>query len=308
MFSYRAYGLGIHAAMPLPELVAGEAEGEVTIRFGSVNHPPADAFENGWVYCRPAPGEELFSWRGAGSFLVRGGHEIVVDPSPRIDEGLLRLFVLGPVLATLLRQRGYLLLHASAIAVSGEAVLFLGSAGWGKSTMAAALHARGHRLIADDMAALRVEEKRSMVFPGVPQLRLWPEAVVSSLGDDPEKLPRWNPVFEKRVRPADDGFSLRPLPVKRVYVLAEGKDTEIVSLPSQESFVELVRHSYGSDLELHASTDAERTSHFYKCASVVNGVPVRSLRRRKALQQLPELAQLIENDLAWRQNRALDAG
>lgn len=297
MFSYYAYGLGIHAAMPLPELAARETEGEVSIRFGSVDHPPADALENGRAYFSPVPGEETLYWQGVGSFLVRGGREIIVDTSGGLDERVLRLFVLGPVLATLLRQRGYLLLHASGVAVADEAILFLGSVGWGKSTMAAALHARGHGLVADDMAALQVEERRPMVFPGFPQLKLWPEAVISSLGDDPERLARWNPYFEKRVRPASHGFSSTSLPVKRIYVLDEGSPQEISPLRPQEAFVELIRHSYGSDHGLQTITDKESTSHFLKCASLVKRVPVRSLKRQKSLLELPSLAQLIEKDL-----------
>jgi HPr Serine kinase C-terminal domain len=298
MFSYLAYGLGIRAAMPLPELAVGEANSEVSIRFGSVDQLHADTLEEGWAYSRPAPGVEILSWQEIGSFLVWGGREIIVDPKPGLDERLLRLFVLGPVLATLLRQRGYLLLHASGVAVADEAVLFLGSAGWGKSTLAAALHTRGHALVADDIVALQVGEKRPTVFPGFPQLKLWPEAVICSLGDDPEKLPRWNPFFTKRVRSAEHGFSLDSLPVGRIYVLAEGDAMEILPLQPQEALVELVRHSYGSDQGLHTTTDKESTSHFHKCASIVRIVPMRRLRRKKSLLQLSEQAQLIERDLA----------
>lgn len=297
MFSYLAYGLGIRAAMPLPELSVGEVDGDVSIQFGSVDYLRQDVFEKGWAYSRPAPGEEILYWQEVGSFLVRGGHEIIVDPCPGLDERILRLFVLGPVLATLLRQRGYLLLHASGVAVADEAVLFLGSAGWGKSTMAAALHARGHGLVADDMAALQVGEGCPTVFPGFPQLKLWPEAAIHSLGDDPEKLPRWNPYFEKRVRPAAHRFSSASLPVKRIYVLAEGNAQVILPLQPQEAFVELVRHSYGSDFGLQTATHIENLSHFLKCGSVVKQVPVRSLKRPKSLAHLPRLAQLIEKDL-----------
>src|SRR5215218_6629728 len=183
--------------MPLPELVAGEAEEEVSIRFGCVGNLPLEILEEGWGHFSPAPKEDYLFWQNVGSFLVLGGRTIVVDPSPAADERILRLFVLGPVLAMLLCQRGYLLLHASAVAVADEAVLFLGSAGWGKSTMAAALHARGYRLATDDVAVLQVGERCPMLLPSFPQLRLWPEAL-ASLGDDPEKLPQCNPLFEKR--------------------------------------------------------------------------------------------------------------
>jgi hypothetical protein len=289
-FSYLAYGLGIHATMPLPELIAREVEGEVSIRFGRVDDPPPEISERGWGFFSPAPEENHLFRQEVGSFLVRGGSDIIVDPSLGLDERTLRLFILGPAMAVLLRQRGYLLLHASAVAVAGRAVLFMGDAGWGKSTVAAALHTRGHCLVTDDVAALSVGESNHMLLPSFPQLKLWPEALVS-LGDDPEKLPLCNPRFEKRARSAAHKFSPAPLPIKRIYVLSEGDDSEILPLRPQEALAELLRHTYGA-------MGVGSAPHFLECASLINEVTVCSLRRQKSLSQLPKLTQLIEDDLA----------
>jgi hypothetical protein len=290
-FSYLAYGLSIRATMPLPELVAGEqAEGRVSIRFGRVDAPPSEIAEKGWGHFSPTPYEDHIFWRGAGSFLVRGGRDVIIDPSQELDERTLRLFILGPILAVLLRQRGHLLLHASAVAVADEAVLFLGGAGWGKSTMAATLHARGHGLVTDDVAVVHTEESCSMLFPGFPQLKLWPETLVT-LGDDPGELPKCNPRFEKRVRPASDKFSSAPLPIKRIYVLDKSNSAEISPLRPQEALAELVRHTYGA-------MGVGSTSHFLECAHIANTVTVCRLRRQETLSQLPHLAQLVEDDLA----------
>jgi hypothetical protein len=294
VFSYLAYGLCIRAAMPLPELVAGEAEGgevegEVCIRFGRVEDPPSAIPEKRWGYFSPAPQEDYLYCQQVGRFLVRGGRDIVVDPCSGLDERTLRLFIVGPVLAVLLRQRGRLLLHASAVAVADEAVLFMGSAGWGKSTTAAALHARGHGLVTDDVAVLRVEEGRSVLFPGIPQLKLWPKTLVS-LGEDPENLPRCTPRFEKRARPATH-FSSAPLRLKRIYVLDEGDALEILPLRPLEALTELVRHTYGA-------MGVGDPSHFFECASITDKVAMRRLRRQKSLSQLPKLVRLIEDDLA----------
>jgi hypothetical protein len=275
--------------MPLPELVGGKAEPDVSIRFGHVNPLPFKATAEDWGYCSLGAKEDYLFWQEVGSFLVRGGREIIIDPSPELDKRVLSLFVLGPVLAVLLHQRGCLLLHASAVAVDDEAVLFLGSAGWGKSTMAAALHARGHSLVTDDVAVLRVEESRPLLFPSFPQLKLWPEALVS-LGDEPEKLPQCNPHLEKRARSAAHKFSSESLPAKRIYVLGEGNTTEILPLQPQKALAELVRHTYGG-------LGVGSTPHFLKCISILEKVAICTLRRQKSLAQLANLARLIEEDL-----------
>jgi hypothetical protein len=291
-FTYLAYGLSIQATMPLPELVAGETEREqeVSIRFGCVDGLPSEILEKGWGSFSPAPHEDYLFWQGVGSFLVRGGRDIVVDPSPELEENVLRLFILGPVLAVLLHQRGHLLLHASAVAVADEAVLFLGDTGWGKSTMAAALYARGYSLITDDVAALKANERCPMLVPGFPQLKLWPEALVS-LGEDPETLSRCNPHFEKRARPVTQDFSLESIPIKRIYVLDKGDTPKILPLGPQEALGELIRHTYGG-------LDVGSSSHFLRCASIVNQVVMCSLRRKKSLLQLSNLVRFIEDDLA----------
>src|SRR3989454_2089338 len=54
-------------------------------------------------------------------FRSREGREIVVEPAPGVDAGTLRLFLLGPVRAVLLHQRGFLVLHASAVVLDGGA-------------------------------------------------------------------------------------------------------------------------------------------------------------------------------------------
>jgi hypothetical protein len=114
---------------------------------------------------------------GIGTFLVRDGREILVDPDPDAGDALLQLALLGPVLAALLQQRGDLVLHASAVEIDGAAVGFLGGRGAGKSTMAAALLRRGYPLLTDDILAVSLEDGSPRVLPGFPQLKLWPDAV-----------------------------------------------------------------------------------------------------------------------------------
>jgi hypothetical protein len=296
--SYLAYGLGIQSALSLPELVPGKA-GDVVIRLGKVDRLPPEAISAG-VYSEATTREVYLFWEEVGAFLVRRGHEIIVEPAPGIEERALRLMVLGPALGVLLHQRGRLVLHASAVAIDGGAVAFLGGPGWGKSTTAAALHAQGHGIVADDVTAVRLDTDCPTVSPGFPQLKLWPEAAISSLGDDLQTLPRLHPELDKRARHVARAFPSATLPLRRIYVLAEGESQGIEPLQSQEALVELIRHSYVSAL-LQA---AKASSHFLQCSSVVETVPIRCLRRPRSLPDLPVLARLVEEDLAQSQEHS----
>ena len=246
--NYQAYGLSIQSTIELPELrSAGFSEpADLLIQSAAVAAPPlGERFSRlAWTDA----GDACLAFRGVGTFLVRGGREIVVAPAPGVDGRVVRLFLLGPVLATALHQRGWLILHASAVAVDGCVAAFLGGPGWGKSTMAAALRQRGHPLVADDFIALPVGSQASAelsVYPGFPQLKLWP-AAAAALGADVEQLPRLHPDFEKRAQRLNAGFAQEALPLERLYVLAEGEPAGIQPLDKQAALVELVRHSYMS--------------------------------------------------------------
>ena len=147
---------------------------DVLVQIDTVEPPPRDAIALAaarWIKGRAV-------WRdypGTCRMLVREGREIVIEPAPRVDERALRLVVLGNGVGMILHQRGLLVLHASAVAIAGAAVVFSGFSGAGKSTIAAALNRRGHPLVADDVVAVRAEPDGYVVLPGFPQVKLSPE-------------------------------------------------------------------------------------------------------------------------------------
>ena len=160
MLRYTAFGLGISSALALPEIsIASGGENrirsggeDVIIRRGSVSSDESDPQAVPVLFA--ARGEDAYiRWSGIGDVLVQGGREIIVDAVPDAQEGMVRLLILGAAMALLLHQRGLFVLHASAVALPDGACLFLGEKGQGKSTLAAALCGRGHRLISADLAA-----------------------------------------------------------------------------------------------------------------------------------------------------------
>lgn len=293
MFSYRAYGLGIHSAIPLPELIVARTAADVVVRFGSVggSHflaPNVDS--DRWVGSQGL----YMCWKEAGCFLVRSGQEIIVEPVSDATEQVLRLCLLGPVLGALLHQRGMLVLHASAVVISDGVVAFLGESGEGKSTTAAALHARGYSIMADDIVALDLSAIGApMVPPAFPRLKFSPQSA-AALNYSLETLTEFHPEDHRREYRAVEGFPQMPLPLKAIYVLAEGTSLGIERLHSQEAFVELVRHSYAASL---LKTVGATSAHFHQCVDVVKFVPIYRLRRQLSVAVLPEVAQLVEEQL-----------
>ncbi len=299
MYCYKAYGLGIHSALPLPELVAtAEIETDVVIQLGKVDLSlPETTSRQGYFHLTAQ--SACFFWDQIGTFLVQNGKEIIVEPLPGVEERLIRLPLLGTVLAVLLYQRGFLVLHASAVAINSGVVAFLGGKGQGKSTMAATLYARGHYLMADDVVALDFSDPtRPLVFPGFPQFKLWPEAAASALGDDPETLPQLTSGYEKRARRAADRFSSRPLPIKYLCVLSQGSALALKPLQPQEAIVQLIANSYVARFGNQLLQGFGASAHLRQCASLIESVPVYCLERPHSLSLLPTVAQLVEEHFA----------
>lgn len=285
MYVYTAYNLGIHSELPLPELVPSHKSADVVIRFGKLNEPQQKRSDGGNYL--------LAKIAGLGMVLVKEGKEIVLDPNPDVDEAMIRTFLLGVVLCVLLRQRGLLVLHASSVVINNSAVAFMADSGFGKSTLAECFHAHGYSILTDDVLAIQVNEQQPLVIPGFPQIKLWPDAA-ASFGYQTDSLPLLNSQTVKRVHRLQDGFFEQPVPLKKIYVLAGGTHPEIIPLEAKQSFGELIRHSR----EMQALTAPEfLKEHFQQCTSIVQQVPICSLRRQRSLAALPELVKLVENDL-----------
>jgi hypothetical protein len=299
VYNYRAYNLGLNSALLLPELqTSAEVEADVLIRLGHIDWSPPATSPTGDLCFAISPGEAHFFWAQLGKFRVRGGNEIIVDPCAGVEERLLRLPLLGTVLAVLLHQRRWLVLHASAVAISGEALIFIGNKEHGKSTLAATLYGRGHHLIADDVVAVSVDDLgRPIVMPGFPQFKLYPEALLSSLGDDHTLLPQLAEGYEKRGRRVTDRFTQQPLPLKGVYALARGPVLRLKPLASRTALLSLIANSYMARFGSQLLQGEEAAAHLHQCARVVSKVAICRLERPCALPLLPAVAQMIEEHM-----------
>ena len=292
MTGVEAYGLAIRCEIPLSEAPPTGARTQVVIRLGKVEKPwGATGSERAYAIDRDS--FRVF-WRAVGTFLIRFGSDVVVEPDPGTDEAMLRLYILGPVLGILLHQRGCLVLHASVVNIGGAAVGFLGEKGLGKSTTAAALNARGHGLVADDiLAILPATSGIPMVQPGLPAFKLWPDSVAASFGDDANMLPRLHSKVEKRIRQANVGVGHGPVPLNRLYVLDQGEVLESISMHPCAALISLVRHSYLAH-QMTSLGGAKR--NFVQCSHLANQVAVRRLQRPRDLHALDEIARLIESE------------
>lgn len=296
---YQAYGLHIHSVIPLIELTTvAETEPDITIKFGVVDRSLMQVYKR-VMYLHTTPEQVSFAWDEIGAILVKNGQEIIIDALPNIEDNLLRLPLLGMCLGVILYQRGFLPLHASAVEINGNAAIFLGGKGWGKSTLAATLYNRGHKLIADDLVAVDTKNPENIVvIPGFPQLKLLPEAALAALGKDPDTLPPIAEGFQKRACRGIERLSQHPIPLKGIYRLGEGEKPAIKPLNPQQGIIELIGNSFISLCADHLLIGEGGISHFRQCTKIGKNLPVYRLERPQILELVPTMAQLVENHLS----------
>ena len=291
MFSYFAYGLGIHSQLPIPEFIPAQVGCDVTLYIERDGKPsdyvPKEAIKKRVLF-KLTREKAIIYLKEVGVFLVQGGNKIVFIPEPDVSEELIRLYLVGNIMAIVLYQRGLLALHASAVKINGGVVAFLGRSGQGKSSIAAALHAYGYQIINDDVAPVTLNGGPATITPGFPQIKLSRETS-AAVGYDFESLHLLHRFHEKRGYCPTGDFPQAPLPIQRIYVLAYDTQFRIEPLRPAEAVIQLSRHAHPG--KLFRSRD---TSHFLQCATLAQKCPLYRLKRPRDLTLLPEAIKLIE--------------
>ncbi len=95
---------------------------------------------------------------------------IDVIPHPYVAEDELAALLIATALPGLLWLQGAFMLHATAVQMPGrnQAIAIAAPSGTGKSTMLAALAARGARVLADDTVCLHIGDSGSIEASGLP--------------------------------------------------------------------------------------------------------------------------------------------
>ncbi|MDS0261450.1 hypothetical protein NDI56_18775 [Haloarcula sp. S1CR25-12] len=296
MNTYATYGVTIRSEFDLPELPTlsePTEDTDVVFRRGAVEPVPESVPGEGGRRIVADPGQCRLSYDSYGSFLVENGRTVTYDPHTPdvVGTKVVRRLLENEMLGVLLHQRGHLVLHASAVEIDGRVALFLGPRGVGKSTTAAAFHADGYAIMEDDIVCVRFEDGVPVVVPGVPELRLKPDAV--------EALD----LAETRTYADDGGSDKRyqrfedtpdPAPVVACYILTEGESVSLDDASENDHLFSLIESTYTRGL----LRETEQTdTHFGQCATVVETTNCRRLTRTDDHAALPSLIERVVDDI-----------
>jgi hypothetical protein len=264
-------GSVVRSVLPLPQ-VNGEAMHTVYDGPGWVG--------NAWRQVRGTAGAQGYGLEidGIGTLHVSSDGK-TIRPShlaALCNQGLLMEALLGPALILALALDSVFCLHASAAALDGQLVAFVGGSGSGKSTLARYLDTQrsaGWRRVADDILPLAVAAARPEALPHFPQLKMPPEHQPAR--GQPERIPLAGIVLLES--PGAD---------------ADGIRSELVG--ARQTALTLVRHTVAS--RLFDSPLLAR--HLAFCTSVAGTTPLWRFRYPHQLALLPHIADRLQACLA----------
>lgn len=241
--------------------------------------------------------EFLLNVPAVGRFYVGRRQSVRVARESGISDDQISLFVLGLPLAAHFVQRGFLTLHGAAFATSEGAVVVVGGAACGKSTLLAGLARRGYPILADEVVPIVFSGKGvPQVHPGMPEIFLWKDAALR-LGYDPGE---WHPVRSQLCRYLVPGLPRRsePAPPAAVIVLSlsASRSLGIEEIRGHDRFLSLHRQTCFNNVLVEP--DSQTRELFRRGSSAFHIIPVRRVFRPRGHWCLEELLDLIEGEIS----------
>ena len=162
--------------------------------------------------------ESFLHWPQVADFKATNGQTLTINALTN-DEALLRLFTESEAAGLIYLQKGYFLLHASAVQVGQQAVVIAGTPGAGKSTTAAAFVKAGCAPLADDMTLITFDQSgKPFVVPTGPTLKIW-QTTAEGLGYQPQHLQPCLEGQNKFYHTFLGDYPTAPLPLARIVLL-----------------------------------------------------------------------------------------
>lgn len=230
--------------------------------------------------------------------LDRGGTKIWAGWPPEQSFEDATVYLAGPILGFLLRLRGTVCLHASAVRIGAQAVALVGGPGAGKSTTAAGFAQQGWPVLSDDVVALHDRGPELLVLPASPFLKLTPAAVTGLWGSG-DALPLVAPNWEKRyldLSAPGYKFERQPAPLGAIYFLdartAPGPEGVISDIAPQDAFITLVANTYTNYL----LDPPMRRLEFEVLSRIVNRVPLRQVNAHSDSAHLRDFCRNLVRD------------
>jgi hypothetical protein len=269
----KPYGLCIHSELPLPGCGSFQGPPDVTVSFGSVpDNLEGDKIIK-TVCTQECRGRYLLRLPGIAAYHVEEGTRITIAPEPGSTENEWRLFLMGPVWAVLLLQRGLLPIHGCGVVTPGGAMIISGHSGVGKSLFAATLMDNGFPFVSDELCAVRMNGGPELLH-GFPQILLWEDSL-RLLGKSRENHNHSRPGLLKYAVPVKNSVS-GPVPLKKLCILSVSNtsDCSCTHFKGMKKIHALIDSTYRLN---HVEAQGLTKEHFMQCSEIAGHIQIMTI-------------------------------
>ena len=300
MKRYKLYGLIIESDIEFMQLVQAEnadiwENDVVTVKNGNIANEVNNKLQGKTVNYNVEFDVSCFRNR-FGYYLVRNGNEILYEPKEEPLNDMIKSFILGYCISLVLLQRKILAIHCSAVCLpDGEnddgAILISGTTGAGKSSVTRKLLESGYRFMADDVAAIRYEEK-ALVYPAFPYQKLCRNEVVKRdlkadeliyVGEDKDKF----------FVPVKGMFEGNPKALKCMIFLSVSDDSA-VNIKKLKGIEQLFAFKRNLFLFMFGGDWQNTPSFMELCLKIVGECPIYVISRPREKDTLEDIARIIK--------------
>jgi hypothetical protein len=187
--------------------------------------------------------------------ISASARKITCFPVQELPADTICHLLLDQVLPRCMAHQGRIMLHASAVQLSGGVVLLIGDSGTGKSTLAANFQQAGNPVLSDDCIWVKESKEQLTTVPSYKGLRLWNDSLEVLFGMNPDTYSMAHYSNKKRIylegdehSKKDDDHSLRATIV--LSPLKQGMSSEISleRLSQSETFISILRQTFQLNL------------------------------------------------------------
>ena len=307
---YRIFDILVASDLPLPELPEEES-GSANIYFSLGSHKNYGEQEPIWFHTWPDPNGQIYiscahmpencyliRYPKLADFHINSTLDMVhINPAPQTPPETLQHLVLDQIIPRILGQLGRLVLHASAIRLKNNTgIAFLGSSGWGKSTLATSFIQSGSDLITDDCLLIESRKKNAIGIPSYYGTRLH-----SDSADELFKTPpAWSRVShysdKKRLALPKQSNSKNTVHIDALFLLDQPRikmnqqNIEVKQVKGAEAIMTMIKRTFLMDVK-----KMDIAAKLFLSAGAIEscGVPIFSLSFPRTYTALPDVHKAI---------------
>ena len=273
---YIIFGYRVRSAFELDAYACDFDTPEIIVENGQISCFNEELAEDGFHFSLD---ENLIAFYvpDVGTYEIRNGNRIIVEPDKGARLQDITLFILGSAFGFLMHQKKVYPLHGSTVDLGDRCLILVGHSGACKTSLASGFVEQGYKLLTDDVSRIEYIDTDHYVHPSYPSQKIWKDGAHHlQLKYNPEnrvlrELDKF--YFNSRDRFSD---SRKPLVGIIEIVPSEVHTPVLIQLEKPAVLNALIMHSYLQEV-IGGKTDVG--AHLRFCSKLCESIPVYRIMR-----------------------------